>query len=184
MQNEQQILVSLPFCYEGVFEKIGSIEKQNAPVFDGITAETLECSSHVIESCWTKFYNCTFNEVIFPQGRKPAPVIPLHKKGSKTKIDDYRSIPFLPCMRKVIGLPVYDRVIDYLDKQDLLTQKQFGLHAKKSTGHALIEITENMRKEDMEDISVLFETRKTFDSFDHNKLLHKVEKKMEHVNFP
>ena len=70
---------------------------------------------------------------------------------------------------------MYNRLIKFLDKNDLLYEKQFGFRSKHSTVDALIEITENIRSgSDEEFTSIMLDLRKAFDTIYHYRLLEKL----------
>ena len=61
----------------------------------------------------------------------------------------------LSCLSKQFERAFYDRVNDFLDKHDLLYEKELGFRARRSTVHALIEIKEDISKKDRVRISSL-----------------------------
>ena len=70
---------------------------------------------------------------------------------------------------------MYIRLIKFLDKSDILYEKQFGFRSKHSTVDALIEITENIRSgTDEEFTSIKLNFRKAFDTINHYRLLEKL----------
>ena len=82
--------------------------------------------------------NQTFSQGEFPDCLKTAKVIPLFKSGSKTDVDNYRSITLLPVLSKVLAKIMYNRLIKFLDKNDILFEKQSGLRSEHSTVDALV----------------------------------------------
>ena len=70
---------------------------------------------------------------------------------------------------------MYNRLIKFLDKNDILHEKQFGFTSKHSTVDALIEITENIRSgTDEEFTSIMLDLRKAFDTINCYRLLGKL----------
>ena len=92
--------------------------------------------------CLQKLMNQTLSEGEFPDCLKIAKVIPLFNSGSKTDVDNCTSISLLPVLSKLFEKIMYNRLIKFLDKNDILYEKQFGFRSKHSTEDALIEITE------------------------------------------
>ena len=122
-----------------------------------------------------KLINQTFSYGEFLDCLKIAKVIPLFKSGSKTDVDNYRSISLVPVLSKVLEKIMYNRLIKFLDKNDILYAQQFGFRSKHSTVDALIEITENIRSgTDEEFISIMLGLRKAFDTIIHYRLLEKL----------
>ena len=68
---------------------------------------------------------------------------------------------------------------DFLDKNNLLHNKQFGFRANYSTSHALIGLTESIKNDlDNKEIvcGIFIDLEKAFDTVNHeilcNKLIH------------
>ena len=122
-----------------------------------------------------KLINQTFSQGEYPDCLKIAKVIPLFKSASKTDVDTYRSISLLPVLSKVLEKIMFNRLIKFLDKNDILYEKQFGFRSKHSTVDALIEITENIRSgTDEEFTSIMLDLRKAFDTINHYRILEKL----------
>ena len=70
---------------------------------------------------------------------------------------------------------MYNRLIKFLDKNDILYEKQCGIKSKQSTLDAPIEITENIRSgTDEQFTSIMLDLREAFDTFNHYRLLEKL----------
>ena len=120
--------------------------------------------------------NKSFSYGLFPKCLKDARVSPLFKSGSKINKDNYRSISVLPALSKSLERLMYRRLYNFLEKEKLLTDKQFGFRSKRSTIDALITITEKVRKEEDKFSCILLDLRKAFDTINHERLLLKLNK--------
>ena len=72
---------------------------------------------------------------------------------------------------------MYNRVITFLDRYNILDQNQFGFGQKHSSHHALITLVDKIRKSlDHGDIviGIFFDLKKAFDTVDHNILIKKL----------
>ena len=83
---------------------------------------------------------------IFPSVLKTAKVIPVHKNDSKLDCNNYRPISLLPNIEKILEKLVYNRITKFLNNNNLIYPLQFGFRHNYSTNHALITLTENIRK--------------------------------------
>ena len=70
---------------------------------------------------------------------------------------------------------MYKRLIKFLDKNDILSEKHFGFRSEHSTVDALIEITENIPSGTDEKItSIMLDLRKAFDTINYYRILEKL----------
>ena len=154
---------------------IADLNIGKASGIDELSAEVFKISALAIVPYLQKLINQTFSQGEVPDCLKIAKVIPLFKTGSKTDVDNYRSIFLLPVSSKVLEKIMYNRLIKFLDKSDIPYKKQFGFRSKHSTVDALIEITENIRSDtDEEFTSIMLDLRKVFDTNNHYRLLEKL----------
>lgn len=75
---------------------------------------------------------------IFPDSLKIAEVKLLFKNGDKSNMNNYRSIPMLNNFSKIIKA----RLIEFLEKNNLLSKNQFGFRPVLSTDNALYKVTQ------------------------------------------
>ena len=109
---------------------------------------------------------------------KIALVIPIFKKGDNQDCNNYRPISLLPNISKLFEKLIHNRLSKFLEENKCLFSKQFGFRNKHSTTHALIDITETVRKalDDNEFAGGVFlDFKKAFDTVNHRILLKKLE---------
>ena len=75
-----------------------------------------------------------------------ANITPIFKKGNKLNSSNYRPISLLPNISKILEKAMYSKLSKFLDKFHCLYKKPFGFSNAHSTNHALISITEEIRK--------------------------------------
>ena len=90
--------------------------------------------------------NDSFVNGIFPDWMKLAKVIPLYKKNSPEIPSNYRPISLLSVFSKIVEKLMHTRLYTFLEKYDILHSLQFGFRNKHSTLHALISLTESIKK--------------------------------------
>ena len=72
---------------------------------------------------------------------KLAEVIPLYKGKDQDQIINYRPISLLITISKVLEKLIYAQVYQYIDKNNILFNSQYGFRNKHSCEQALIELT-------------------------------------------
>ena len=83
---------------------------------------------------------------VFTSVPKTAKVVPTFKKDSKLEYSNYLSISPLTNIEKTLEKSMYKRLYTFLYKNNVICNLQFGFRHKYSTFHALINLTENIRK--------------------------------------
>ena len=89
-------------------------------------------------------FNESFKEGIVPDKLKSAIVHPIHKGDSSMICANYRSISILPILSRIFEKLVHKRLINYLDKYELLFKHQYGFQRGKSTEHAILDLYKNV----------------------------------------
>ena len=92
------------------------------------------------------FFNLSFKTGVFSSVLKTAKVIPIFKKDSKLNYSNYRPISLLSNIEKILEKHMYRRLYTFLNNKNIVYDLQFGFRQQYSTSHALINITENVRK--------------------------------------
>ena len=112
-----------------------------------------------------------------PSVLKTAKVVPVFKKDSKLDYRNYRPISLLSNIEKILEKLMYKRLHTFLNNNNVIYNLQFGFRQQYPTSHALINITENIRKV-LDDgnigCGIFVDLQKAFDTADHQILLAKL----------
>ena len=114
---------------------------------------------------------------VFPSVLKTAKLVPVFKKYSELDYSNYLPISFLSNIEKILEKLIYNRLYTFLNNNNIIYNLQFGFRQQYSTSHALINITENIRKP-LDDRNVgcgiFVDLQKAFDTVDHQMLSAKL----------
>ena len=83
----------------------------------------------------------------FPDRLQTAQIIPIHKSDDKLSITNYRPIFILTFFSKIFECLMYNRLLDYLNKNDIICHNQYGFRENNSTYMALLNMIDDISNE-------------------------------------
>ena len=86
----------------------------------------LQDTAYVISKPLAHIINCSLMSGVVPNDFKRARVVPVYKSSAHDNFDNFRSISVLPAISKILEKCVHSQLIENLEKNNLLSQNQFG----------------------------------------------------------
>ena len=112
----------------------------------------------------------------FPDCMKLANVCPIFKSGDSSLIENYRPISVLSCFSKVFEKIMFNRLVSYLNRLNIINPNQYGFRKNHSAYMALLDlhdkITEAWDKNEFA-IGISIDLSKAFNTINHDILLKK-----------
>ena len=165
-----------PVTQEEVFTLTKSFKGKSTAGND-IPEKLVKQCIHVINGPLTHIYNLSLTTGVFPALWKTAKVKPLHKKGHKYDINNYRPISIIPVFAKILEHLMYNRIISFLRDNKILYEAQNGFRKGKSTDTAVQSYTERIQKaldKRLYTIGIFNDLSTAYDVLNHNLLLEKL----------
>jgi exonuclease III len=140
---------------------------------DEVPSIILRHCAHLISTPLTEVINASFTEGIFPSTLKSSKIVPIHKKGPKTNPENYRPIALQSAFSKIFEVAICTRLVQFLEKQQLLSPSQHGFRKGRSTTTAIytfIQATYEALDARLPVLGLFYDMSKAFDSMDHTTL--------------
>lgn len=167
-----------PTTANEVYNTIMSLKNTKSVGEDEIPVLLLKQTAEVISHPLTHIINLILASGTFPKKLKVAHIKPIYKKGDKDVINNYRPIALLNNISKIVEKIIYNRLICFIENQNILSDYQNGFRKQRTTTRAiyqaLCEILDSLNK-GKETLTMCLDLSKAFDSVDHTLLIDKLE---------
>ena len=160
-----------------VLEVLQFIDISKAAGIDKISGRFLKDGANILTKPITKIFNISISSGLSSSDCKIAKLKPLYKKGSKTNLENFRSISLLLLISKVIERIVYDQVDNFLFQNKILYNHQSGFRKNHSTDLCLSYLNDKIPKGFDKGLfmgMLLIDLQKAFDTINHEILLGKL----------
>ena len=156
--------------------------KNNGRGVHKISSSVLKQSKSIISDILVFIFNLCITQGYFPTELKTGCLTPIFKSGSKNDVCNYRPVCSLSPFSKIIERVTYNRMIDFIEKNNILSETQFGFRKGFSTEAAIIQFIDEIHKginDRQYTAAVFMDLSKAFDVLDHEIL----KLKLEHYGF-
>ena len=170
---EDQLFL-LPTSTSEISKLIRNLNINKSCGYDSISNKVLKFSCSIIAPYIAKLFNQCIQDGVFPNCFKTAQVIPLFKGGKKEDKSCYRPISLLPSIGKLLEKVISIRTTDFLNRNHVFSNHQFGFREGFSTDYAILDIHEKLLcnlDKGLSSCAIFLDLAKAFDSVDHNILL-------------
>ena len=161
-----------------VLNVINSLKWNKATGYDDINVNIVKLCSDILSQPLSTIINESFSSGIFPTELKIAKVIPLFKSGNRNTFTNYRPVSILPVLSKIFEKLFYKRLVNYINSNTILNERQYGFREKSATAFALIDLMDDLTNaiDNREyTVRVFIDLKKAFDTLDHDILLRKLD---------
>ena len=163
-------------CHE-ILEIVKQLDTNKSPSYDndvGIMKKAILLFVNPL----CNIFNSSLQRGVFPHKLKLAKVVPVHKKGDKNLLNNYRPISVLSTFSKIFEKLIYTRLMSFLSSKNILYNRQYGFRKTYSSYMALLDFI-NTISESFENKKILMgiflDLSKAFDCINHQILIEKMK---------
>lgn len=157
---------------------IYQLKSNKAPGIDNIRAEILKEIAPSIAAPLKYIINTCFSTGICPSAFKVAVIKPIFKNGDRLDVGNYRPISLISNIAKIFEKILKNRITSFLNKFNILSEKQFGFREQRSTQDAIAYVIEKIYKHmniSKPTLCIFVDLAKAFDTVSHIQLLEMLE---------
>ena len=169
-------LFQLNFDSSHIEELLKSLNPNKAQGADNIHGKILKHCSASLSKPLALIYATCYSTGCIPADWKMANVVPVHKKGSKAEVTNYRPISLTSIVMKIFERIIRDDLISRC--HHLIDSRQHGFMLEKPCTTQLVNFCDSLALSLNENIRtdvVYFDFQKAFDSVNHDIILNKLK---------
>lgn len=172
----ENVLSSIDINEDIVTKLLQSLDKNKGAGCDNIPPYFLASCAKSLSLPLTILFRKSLNDCTFPSVWKQAQIVPIHKKGSKSAIENYRPISILCTISKIFEKVIFDKIYPFISP--LIPPNQHGFMRRRSTTSNLSLFSNYIlcQMENGGQVDVIYtDFEKAFDRVDHDILLRKLQ---------
>ena len=160
-----------------IYQELTRINPNKSTGPDNISGRVLKHCARSIAYPLSLLFNLSFKTGSIPNEWKLAHVVPIHKKGEISDIENYRPISLTSIISKIFEKCIRDELL--LQYHDLLHDNQHGFLPNRSCSTQLIpfarDIALGLNSNNLIDI-IYFDFAKAFETVNHDIILEKLKR--------
>lgn len=167
-----------PATTSELIKVINKLPNNNGSGYNDIPTKLIKQNHLFFANNLANMINESFQKGHYPTPLKQCLISPLHKKGDKTDISNYRPLYKMTNISKIYQKVLCDRINNFFEKHEILTSHQHGFRPNRSTNSACFELYKYIIEKIDQGylvLSIFFDLTAAFDVVDIDILLKKFE---------
>ena len=141
LKRTDKFISSILFSSNDIDRIIRDLDPNKADGHDMISIRTLKICGESISKPLEIIFKSCIEKGQFPNKWKKANVVPVHKKGDKQVLRNYRPVSLLSIWGKIFEHLIYNNLYEFFIKNDLISSNQSGFKQGDLCIYQLLSIT-------------------------------------------
>ena len=122
-----------PITDEAFEAAVNKLKANKSPVIDNILDEVIKIGKGAIKGHLVNLFNRILDTGKYPILESFVPIVPIHKKDDRSKVENYRGITLLSALSKVFTSILSNRLYDCMVQKGILKAEQGGFRKMHGT---------------------------------------------------
>lgn len=170
-------LETITISVNEVWNVLKTLPSKTSTDGDGLCYKILKEGGVILATCLYHLFCLSLNVSQIPSAWKIAVVTPIHKKGPKNSVENYRPISVTSCCSRILERIIRHKVMEFINSNELLSDSQHGFRKGRSTDTLMINfydyVTERIDSNMIID-AIFFDFAKAFDTIPHDLLINRL----------
>jgi hypothetical protein len=171
-------MTAIKIGLEGVYKILNRFQIHKVTGPDKISCRILKEMAAEVAPILHIFFQASINQGILPTDWKTANVVPIFKKGDKSKAENYRPVSLTSVVCKRLEHIICSSIMEHLDRHKFLHDAQDGFRKRRSCESQFIltiqDLAKNIDNRGQTDL-ILLDFHKAFDKVPYKRLLYKIK---------
>ena len=170
-------LTDITLMENEVYNILKKVKANSSPGPDGIHPRVLKECALELSSPLHDLFTMLFRTERVPTAWKAGNITPIHKKGSRVRVENYRPISLTSVVSKCMERIVRDRMLKHMINNGILSERQHGFVPGRSCVTQLLEVLDLWTEALESGVSidaVYLDFAKAFDMVPHERMLAKL----------
>lgn len=179
IDNNELTIFPNPLSVNELIKIISSLKNSTAVGYDDLRTDIIKKSMFIIAAPLAHVINLSLAQGFFPDELKKSVVNPLFKKGEKSDMGNHRPVTLVSVFAKIYEKVMYNRMITFFEKTNVINEEQHGFRKSKSTSLATFKLVKSVIDsiDSKIPVTVLFmDMSKAFDFVCHKRLIAKLSR--------
>ena len=129
------------FSHDKIAKVVQNLDPNKAHGHDNISIRMVKVCGPSIYKPLEIIFNQCLETGIFPSEWKKGNIVPIHKKGDKQMVQNYRPVSLLPICGKILERLMFNEMFEFFIENKLISSSQSGFKPGDSCINQLLSIT-------------------------------------------